>query len=656
MASMADYAEDSREIYIALMREEENKVLQLCEKFQDGPLHVITIHNDTVLHMATYSKQTDLVLNLLKRVSSDHIHKMTHQNGVGNTILHEAATSDKLLPAAIEMLRIAPQLLNICNKFDETALYRAARFGKLDMFKFLDDEVNRICRTVRDVRGGDCKAFYQKKNNDTVLHTSIVVEEFALALFIATKYEYLVGKRDRDGMTALQLLVCNRSAFKSKGGRYFKRLIYSCVSIEEDTNISTKGNWEMPLWEAIRKEKEKNVMVLRLAKFLITKDTSWRATKRVEDQYEPKTHEYGEETSSLREEIEKENEEQKPPRSIETTNKRIAETPLFLATKSGCVEIFKEIIQLYPWAVEHIDHKGRTVLHVAIKYRQIEIFKIVEKMEIPMRRLVRKIDHNHNTILHMVGKKRKDHMPQEMQSAALQLRKDMLLFEHVKKICPSHLTKHINSDGHTAEELFARKNKKLCHEAKEWLKRTAEHCSLVAVLIATVAFAAAYTIPGGPNQKTGIPLLLNQPFFSVFTMTDVLSLTFALTSVIIFLSILTSPFRLKDFKQSLPQNLMLGITFLIFSVSMMMLAFAATVILMIHKREQWTKIALYTAAFLPVSIFAFSYLPLYISLMKTFNYSFKKITMLFPQFTGDSVLSWAANSFHCQKSIGHNSP
>ncbi|GMP67143.1 hypothetical protein CsSME_00027232 [Camellia sinensis var. sinensis] len=671
MASLADFADDSKEIYVALMREEADKVLELCKEFQDGPLHVITIHKDTVLHMATYSKQTDLVLELLKMVSANHLHKMTHQNGVGNTILHEAATSDKLLPAAREMLRMAPRLLDVCNCFNETALYRAARFGKLDMFKLLDHEVNQIGRTVRDVEAYS-KAFYQKKDNDTILHTSIVMEEFPLALLIAKEYEYLIGEQDRDGMTALQLLSCNPSAFKKSSRRSLRRLVYSCVSIEEDTiategfsiEIVRAGNWEVPLWEAIRKEKERYISALRLAKFLITKDTSWRATERVEDRYHPMTHDYGGETSleekeeeeeEKEKEKEKENEVQKLPINTETSMKRVAETPLFLATKSGCVEIVKEILEQYPWAVEHIDSKGRTMLHVAIKYRQIEIFNIVEKMEVPMRRLERKIDNKLNTILHMVGKKRRDHTAREVQSAALQLREDMLLFERVMKICPSHLIKHINFDGQTAEELFEVKTKKLCHEAKDWYKRTAEHCSLVAVLIATVAFAAAYTIPGGPNQNTGIPLLLDQPFFVVFTMTDVLSLTFALTSVIIFLSILTSPFRLKDFKQSLPQNLMLGVTFLIFSVSMMMLAFAATVILMIHNREQWTKIALYTAAFLPVTIFALSYLPLYISLMKTLNYSIKKITMIFPQFTGDSVVSWAANSFSHKFKITNSS-
>ncbi|KAL3575995.1 hypothetical protein D5086_021278 [Populus alba] len=60
----------------------------------------------------------------------------------------------------------------------------------------------------------------------------------------------------------------------------------------------------------------------------------------------------------------------------------------------------------------------------------------------------------------------------------------------------------------TAEGYFITANSELRNLAKEWLKTTAEGCSVVAVLIATVAFAAAYTVPGGPNQSTGVPVLL----------------------------------------------------------------------------------------------------------------------------------------------------
>jgi hypothetical protein len=206
----------------------------------------------------------------------------------------------------------------------------------------------------------------------------------------------------------------------------------------------------------------------------------------------------------------------------------------------------------------------------------------------------------------------------------------VLFVQSVKSVTKAYVIDHRNNEKHTAKGLFDITYKDLRNEAREWLKKTAEGCSVVAVLIATVAFAAAYTIPGGPNQNTGLPVLLYQPFFLVFTATDVLSLACALTSVVIFLSILTSPFRMIDFKHSLPNKLMLGFTFLFLSVSMMMISFAATILLMIRSKQSWAKIVLYSLSFLPVGIFALSYIPLYISLSRTYKYLLEKITQAIP--------------------------
>lgn len=201
--------------------------------------------------------------------------------------------------------------------------------------------------------------------------------------------------------------------------------------------------------------------------------------------------------------------------------------------------------------------------------------------------------------------------------------------QRIKNVIRTNFHHHTNHKGETAEELFFANKEVLRDKAQEWLKRTAENCSIVGVLIATVAFAAAYTVPGGTDK--GSPVLLKQTFFVVFTIGDVLSLTFCLTAVIIFLSILTSSFEFQEFKNALPQKLMLGITYLILAVTTMMLAFAATIILMIRNNEQWTRIALYTVAFLPVSVFAGVYMPLYLSLMGTFKYTLMKIWSYFPR-------------------------
>ncbi|XP_028068437.1 ankyrin repeat-containing protein At5g02620-like isoform X1 [Camellia sinensis] len=653
----------NRDLYSALMRGDGNKVIEHCKNIPQGPLHKLTIHKDTVLHMATYSKQKQLVLQLLQLLpDEDSNEDIMAENDIGNTILHEAATCNTIVLAAKEMLRKAPELLRKKNKRGETALFRAARYGKMEMFKFLDDEVNRVCENERIEETKRCTEFYQRKDNTTILHISILTEHFDLAFYIAKKHKDLVSAKDGDEMTALQLLACNPSAFNDAGKRRRpKRFInYSCVSIEdtymaeeEETLVVPKkveSCCRIPLWGTIQGKNQRYESAARLAKYLIAKDTSWEATASAMDDSKPRTHKYGSRrTSSIPsdgQEVVRE-EEKSTTSSQETIGGKTTETPLFLATKSGILEIVEEILHMYPQAVEHIDHEGRNILHVAIKYRQIHIFDFVEKLEIPMRRLLRKINNDGNSILHMVGTKTED--AEDMRSPALLLREDLLLFERVKKISTAHFIEHFNNDGLTADKLFAKNNAKLRTEAKEWLKRTAENCSIVAVLIATVAFAAAYTVPGGPNQNTGYPLLQTKPFFVIFTLTDVLSLAFALTAVITFLSILTSSFQLKDFRRSLPQKLMLGLSLLILSVSMMMLAFAATVILLLHSKEQWIRNALYSVAFFPVCIFALSYLPLYIELMKTFMHFLKKIGEVCPRYNGIFLQSWLTKSFGSKK-------
>ena len=104
----------------------------------------------------------------------------------------------------------------------------------------------------------------------------------------------------------------------------------------------------------------------------------------------------------------------------------------------------------------------------------------------------------------------------------------------MKSASKNLITNPFNNDNKTTEEFFATANEQLHQDAKEWLMRTTENCTILSFFIATVAFAATYTVPGDPNKDTGIPILQSKPFFLVFIFVDVISLTRALTSVDIF--------------------------------------------------------------------------------------------------------------------------
>ena len=142
------------------------------------------------------------------------------------------------------------------------------------------------------------------------------------------------------------------------------------------------------------------------------------------------------------------------------------------------------------------------------------------------------------------------------------------------------------------------------------MKQTAQSCSLVAALIATVVFAAAFTLPGGIDSK-GTPVFVNRPLFIIYAICNALSLFSSSASVLMFLSILTSRYAEHDFFKSLPIKLIVGLTGLFVSIVTMMIAFTVTFFVTFRKGEKWIPIPMALSAAVPVALFAFQQYPLW---------------------------------------------
>lgn len=167
-----------------------------------------------------------------------------------------------------------------------------------------------------------------------------------------------------------------------------------------------------------------------------------------------------------------------------------------------------------------------------------------------------------------------------------------------------------NSDGKTPQVLFTEEHKDLLREGEKWMKGTASSCMLVATLIATVMFAVFSTVPGGNNDDTGIPIFLNSRAFMVFTISDALSLVSSTTSILSFLSILTSRYAEGDFLHSLPNRLIVGLATLFISIVTMMITFVASLYIVLGHGYQTIKVAIALAAGVPVSFYALLQFPL----------------------------------------------
>ncbi|CAK7349431.1 unnamed protein product [Dovyalis caffra] len=247
------------------------------------------------------------------------------------------------------------------------------------------------------------------------------------------------------------------------------------------------------------------------------------------------------------------------------------ENPLFAATRNGIEEIVSVILEEQPHAIEHLNDMGWSILDVAVMHRKKEIFSFVKRNKISLARLRRLIDRDDNTMLHHVADM--EHYSRGTKPGpALELQEELKWFERVRKVIPSHYVGLRNKKGKTAKELFDDNHQEQLKKAQKWIKETTQSCSSVALLVATVVFAAAYTVPGGSDEK-GTPNFINSPYFLVFTVSDVVSLASSLTSLVVFLSLLTSPFELQDFHVSLPGKHITGFTFLFFSVITTMLSF-----------------------------------------------------------------------------------
>ncbi|KAI3687161.1 hypothetical protein L1987_80853 [Smallanthus sonchifolius] len=157
-----------------------------------------------------------------------------------------------------------------------------------------------------------------------------------------------------------------------------------------------------------------------------------------------------------------------------------------------------------------------------------------------------------------------------------------------------------NENGETPQNLFVKNHVTLVSKGEDWMT----NYMLVATLIATIVFAAAFTLPGGYNQNTGIPFFHNEPSLIIFVISDVVSLISASTSILIFLSILTSCYVDEDFMESLPEKLMFGITTLFLSITTMMVAFSASFFVLYDKKLKWVPVVVTCLAGMPVMLFA----------------------------------------------------
>ncbi|RVW70806.1 hypothetical protein CK203_061956 [Vitis vinifera] len=199
------------------------------------------------------------------------------------------------------------------------------------------------------------------------------------------------------------------------------------------------------------------------------------------------------------------------------------------------------------------------------------------------------VDIEGNNILHLAANYNKSMNPWIIRGAALQMKWEIKWYE-------------------TALEVFTNTHEELVQQGGKWLYKTSNSCSVVAALIATVAFTTTTNVPGGVEK--GKPVRGKELAFQVFSISSLISLCCSVTSLVIFLGILTSRYRENEFKMALPTKLLGGLSLLLISIAAILVSFCAGHFFIVDDQFRSVAVPIYAVTCLPAAaIFALGHLP-----------------------------------------------
>ncbi|KAL8210670.1 hypothetical protein R6Q57_005107 [Mikania cordata] len=245
---------------------------------------------------------------------------------------------------------------------------------------------------------------------------------------------------------------------------------------------------------------------------------------------------------------------------------------LHLAARSGHVEIVKALLVKDPLLARRTDKKGQTALHMAVKGVSSEVVKLLLEADAA---IVMLPDKSGFTALHVATRKKRAEIVNELLSlpdtsanvnaltrdlkTALDIAEGLPLSEDSSDIkacltrCGAVRANELNqprdelrntvtqikNDVHT-QLLQTRKTNKNVHGIakelrklhREGINNATNSVTVVAVLFATVAFAAIFTVPGGDDDD-GKAAVVNLASFKIFFIFNAIALFTSLAVVVV---------------------------------------------------------------------------------------------------------------------------
>ncbi|KAL4599254.1 hypothetical protein ACB092_11G114100 [Castanea dentata] len=538
----------------------------------------LTDMKKTVLHMAVFAGQEDLVKSLVKQMSEEHLKQ---KDAFGYTALAETTLLGNYQMAKC-MLEKDNNLVSIKSRVNLLPVVMAVFHGHMNLARYL--YLHTPLKDLQEKNG---------YNGVTLIIQAMYTRHFDIALHLLGRDPTLAFALDREECSPFSALASMSCAFKNSNPLVFwKEWIYKSIHIELAPSLTTNEfRLNIPAEEERHKYNGVNISGSGIRRL---HEMKW-------------IHEHSHELLRLM------------CKSISPLNEKeqkdVVSIAIFRAIKEGQQKFVSEVLKADPYLIWARDKDRTTVFQQAVLYREAIIFRLLHEHDVKDSVMDKK-DWYRNNVLHMAGKLTPSTRFKRIRGAVLQMQKELQWFKELEQIVHPKMREERNESGFTPQELFTREHNDMKNEGEEWMKNTATSCTVVAALIVTIMFAAAFTVPGGNDQNTGFPIFFNKTLFMLFIVSDALSLFSSSTSVLMFLGILTSRYAEEDFLKSLPRKMVIGLSTLFVSIAAMMTAFSAALLLML-RGQSWIFIPVICLASIPVTLFVFMQFPLLVDMFKS---------------------------------------
>ncbi|KAB2626650.1 ankyrin repeat-containing protein [Pyrus ussuriensis x Pyrus communis] len=525
--------------------------LGFLKKIGDGDLSINlllqkTPKNNNILHLAAEFKQIDF----FKGIPIDNQSPLFWDtNNKGDTPMHVAAKAgcDEVVGLLINHARMLhtdgadeenalaggkayKDLLRIKNLIEDTGLHVAVKYGHLKVVILLVEADPELCS-------------FTNSANESSLFLAISKGFPNIARYMLDKYPTFTSFQGINGVTALHAAVTHK--IKCKG------IVEMMVSSHPEIIKETDANgWTLLHYAALRG----NVKATRL---LMQQDSS-----------------------------------------ISYILDKSGMSALHVAAYAGRQKVMEVLTQFRPDTCELVNHKGQTVLHAAVLGGQYFTVKYILRTP-KFAGLINEADNDGNTPLHLAAIQRDTSVlrplarnprvdktainNQLLKAADVYLGDDIefdlkLLGRHVGvTIFQQQIRRDFmklespENDTPKSTLIIAEKRAQEAH----WDDSSKFDTNLVvAMLIATVTFAAAFTLPGG-FKSNGMPVLYKRAFFQVFVVFDVIS--FFLSTFVVFNHFMLVTHSLTQATPETPPILIQ------YSIGGMMVAFSSGMLVVLPK-------------------------------------------------------------------------